>query len=596
MKKSLAIIVLFAFVALVVACGHDNRPATEGSATDIPSRLKDSILFTYGYNPSKALMLLDSVVEKGNITDYTAKLLRSIIYANSVIEHHLDSAWAISIELLQHDSVVNNPGEKENLFNQLINISRKREDFEQYLNWSIQKAELCKQEGEETELLRTEAEIGLVLTHLGQIDEGLTKIKHSAKLLDVSGSIDKMDAFIVVTKRLITVLEEQDRYSDVVPYALSILHRLDDYQSHPDDYADDSYRLPNVKVDRGRYVDFYRAQAYAYLVIANAQLGNRKQAYSYLDHLKETQYGSTPSAQNMLGPAYLLLGEYDKLMTIYETATKQMGTDTVNGPYVEMLRGRAVMADARGKLVDSRNFWRRYAELYRVLSDSLQKSKAHQYAAHYHAQEQQMELEKKDAELKRSKIYLIASAIIILLTLCFAIYFFRQRRKERQKNYIIVKQISEASKYKQEYEALVAARNEVKTMSDSPENVDMPSVYAKMTYEQLFSYISEVIIREKLFLDPYFDRRSVVARFQLTEKQVGAAFSKGSEYKSLPGFVREQRLLYACQLLREKPELSIKEVAAASAFSSQPRFTIDFKERFSFSPSEYREMALQKTS
>jgi len=590
MKKTLAKIVLFAFAAFIVACGTDNRPARQGAANDIPSHLEDSIMVAYGYNPGKALMLLDSVVEKGNITDYTAKLLRSIIYANSVIEQHLDSAWAISIELLQHDSVVNNPGQKENLLNQLINISRKRKDFEQYLKWSIQKAELCKQQGEETELLRTEAEIGLVLTHLGQTDEGLAKIQLSAKLLDVPGSVDKMDAFIVVTKRLITVLEEQNRYSDIIPSALSILHRLDDYQSHPDNYADDSYRLPNVKQDGGRYVDFSRAQAYAYLVIANAELGNREQAYLYLDYLKDTQYGSTPSAQRMLAPAYLLLGEYDKVKTIYDAAFKQMGTDTVNGTYAEMLRGLAVIADARGELVDSRDFWRRYAKLYSVLSDSLQESKAHQYAAHYHAQEQQMELEKKDAALKRSKIYLIASAIIILLTLCFAIYFFNQRRKEKQKNYIIVKQISEASKYKQEYESLVAERIEAQKASDAQADTDPPVAYAEMTNEELFSYISGVIVREKLFLDPYFDRKSVVARFHISEKLIGAAFSKGSEYKSLPGFVREQRLLYACQLLREKPELSIKEVAAASGFSNQPRFNMDFKERYSFSPSEYRQM------
>jgi len=288
------------------------------------------------------------------------------------------------------------------------------------------------------------------------------------------------------------------------------------------------------------------------------------------------------------------LGEYDKLTTTYDAVFKQMGIDTVNGNYVEMLRGQAIMADARGDVATGRNFWRRYAELYRVLNDSLQKSKAYQYAAHYHAQEQQMEIELKEEALRRMHMYIVVAVLLALLAVSFAFYFFYRGRIDRKKNMIIVNQISEAVKLNNLAENKSSGNSGVQgtgVEQQEPTSVELND----MSNEELYTYLSTVIIREQLFLNPSFDRQSVVTRFRITEKRVGAAFSKGSDYKSLPGFVREQRLLYACKLLHDNLEMSVKEVAAASGFSSQPRFNIDFKERFSFSPLEYRRLLSEKS-
>ncbi len=548
--------------------------------------LADSIMLTYGYNPEKALLMLDSAEQSGRLSEYPAKFFRGKILANSVVEQHLDSALAINMELLHHDSVVNDPAQQENVLNQLIDVSRKRHDDEQYLKWSLQKAELCRQQDEETELLRTEAEIGLVLTHLGQVEDGLAKLRYSVHKLDVPGSVDKMDAFIVVTKRLITALSEQHHQAEVVPLVLQMLKRLGDYEEHPGDYVEDSYRLPKNKEDRARYIDFCQGQAYGFLVNAYAEQGDRKQAYYYLDKISNTQYGATFSAQKLLCPAYLLLGEYDKLLETYDELIKQMGSDTVNVPYANVLHGWAVVADSHGQIVEGRDYWRRYAQLSKVLNDSINKSKVHQYAAHYHVQEQQMELELKEEELRRLNIYIAVAVLLAVLGISFALYFFYRRRIDNKKNKIIVNQISDSIRLKQ----INDDKNAKKISQDTSkiQATPTPGELNEMSNEELYSYLSSIIVKEKLYLNPYFDRQTVMNYFHLSERRVGAAFSKGSsEFKSLPGFVREQRLLYACKLLQERRELSFKEVAAAAGFSSQTRFNIDFKERFSFSPSEY---------
>ncbi len=593
MKKYTTYLVLFSVLFHCLACNNGKELESNNLDSESAISLADSILLTYGYNPEKALLMLDSAEQYGGLSEYHAKLFRGRILGNSVIEQHLDSALAINMELLHHDSVVSNPDQQENVLNHLIDVCRKRHDDEQYLKWSLQKAELCRHQGEETELLRTEAEIGLVLTHLGQVDEGLAKLKHSVQELDVPGSVDKMDAFIVATKRLITVMNEQHRQADVIPLVQRILRRLDDYQKHPETYAEDSYRLSGVKEDRDRYIDFSLGQAYGYLANTYAVLGDRKQAYYYLEKIANTRYGSTLSAQKMLCPANLTLGEYDKLLDTYGMMAQQMGADTVNIPYAEMLRGRAIVADSRGQIIEGRNYWRRFSELSKVLNDSIAKSKAYQYAAHYHAQEQQMELELKEEALRRMNIYIVVAVLLAILGISFAVYFFYRRKVDNRKNKIIVKQISDSIRLHQINDSKnVKADNQESTERQSaPTSVEI----SEMTNEELYAYMSSVIVKEKLYLDPYFDRQAVMKRFRLSEKRVGAAFSKGSsEYKSLPGFVREQRLLYACKLLQDRTELSFKEVAAASGFSSQTRFNIDFKERFSFSPSEFVQLLSKK--
>ena len=75
---------------------------------------------------------------------------------------------------------------------------------------------------------------------------------------------------------------------------------------------------------------------------------------------------------------------------------------------------------------------------------------------------------------------------------------------------------------------------------------------------------------------------------------MGAAFSQGSEFSSLSDFIRDCRLEYSCHLLTEHPELSIKEVAAQSGFQYASTYSTDFKNKYTMTPSEYRELQGRK--
>ena len=100
-----------------------------------------------------------------------------------------------------------------------------------------------------------------------------------------------------------------------------------------------------------------------------------------------------------------------------------------------------------------------------------------------------------------------------------------------------------------------------------------------------------MIRRERLFTNPNFGRQTLIDRFHLTERRIGSVFSYGG---SLPDFIRDLRIQYACQLLTEHPEMSISDIATASGFSGLSVFSREFKRKLEVTPSYYREQMASK--
>ena len=591
MRQILHIIYTCAVLLMLAGCGDGKSVRQLPHLGNTPYQ-QDTILMTYATNPERALTLLDSALLLGNISDYRGQVIRARIYSKSLAEQRLDSAIIICKDLLEHDSVRYKPAEQENILDLLIATSRAKPDYEQYLHWSTQKAGLCQQQGQETERWRTEADIGLVMTHLGQEDEGLAKLDEAISHLDAPGSIDRMDAFIVAVKRKINALNAQRRYEEVIPLAQRILDRLDHFESHIKDYAEDSYRLSwnDNPSERDRYLDFSRAQAWGFMAIAYSHTQNPPKgeeirylslAKKYLSLFDNSGYGKTFSARRMISPAQMALGMYDEALVTYDELERRMAGDTLNEDYAIILRSRAIAAREKRNFAEALGYQTRYADLSKAVSDSLHRSEAHDYAARYHAYEQQLEIQEKEAEAECSHIISIAVAVIALLAIAFAVYFFYQKRIVNEKNRGLVRLIDETIKYKERFLQL-------QTIMHRPSSKDQPAVELKsLSEEDLFQHLCEDIRENRLYLDPQFDRQAVCDRYNLSTVQVGSAFAQGSDYSSVADFIRDCRLEHA-RILLKTTDMKVAVVAAASGFSRPTTFNHDFKARFNLSPTEYR--------
>ena len=570
MRKYVHLIIIWIALLTFVGCRDDKTVRHLPHLGDTPYQ-SDSILVAYAFNPERALTLLDSALLLGNISDYRGQFIRAKIYSKSLMEQRQDSAILICKALLNHDSVRNEPREQENILDILIASARDKYDNEAYLRWATQKAELCQQQGEETERWRTEADIGLVMTFLGQVDEGLKKLDEAISNLDAPGSIDRMDAFVVACKRKINALDVLHRYDEIIPLGQRILDCLDHYEQHVKDYKEDSYRLSwsNHPNDRDRYLDFSRAQAWGFMAAAYAMINDKGKAKDYLTLFEQSGYGKTFAARRFIAHTQMALGMYDEALATYDEQERRMDTDTLNENYAVILRSRAIAARAKGSIAEAYDFLNRYATLSKVVSDSLHKSEAHDYAARYHAQEQQLEIQEKQEEAERSQIVSLAIAVIALLSIAFALYFFRQKRIVSEKNHALVRIINE---------------NASKILQTAP-NVQRPILNDQSS---IFNDIDVAIRSEQLYKDVNLQRQDICERFGISRHTLNDLLAEHADGLSFPQYVNNIRLEKALCLLRDEPTKTVSAISTEVGFTPA-NLREQFKRKYGMTPLEFRQ-------
>ena len=587
---------------LMMGCVQKHRVQHSPSPSDT-LYTESKALDMYGQNPQRALAIVDSAEFVGSLSQSRADMLRIKIMSETLEGNHLDSAIVLGEQLLLCQEATTDKAFRQDVLEALISASRLKENYELYLRTSTELADLCREQGLTTEALRNEAEVGLALTHLGQQEKGLAKIDGVMQALADKRHFNELDAYIVAAKRKYNILSGDARYAEAIDPCERIIGALNDYEQHPSDYHDGTYREPSDE-DRPGYIDFYRMQTYGFLANIHAHLHNKTAARHYLSLYNQSPFAKTFDSRKSIATTLCLLGDYAAMEAIYKDVERHLGSDTINAYYASMLLNRTQAALAQGRSAEAFRLHKRYDVVQDSIHERILVSKAHDYAARYHAQELQMALQKESAAKSRSTLMNIIISFAFCCALAFLFYFFHQRRLLKHKNRILVRQITEAMKYKEMYRNLpqvLSTEGNHETASVPAEEPAHPvltevDTTPQMTHEEgtaeeasaLFHRLSKVITDEQLFLDPTFDRQAAMERFHLSKERIGTAFAQGSDYASLAAFITACRLEYATRLLREQPTLTISQVATASGFSSTNHFGRAFKSTYGLSPTEYR--------
>lgn len=114
-------------------------------------------------------------------------------------------------------------------------------------------------------------------------------------------------------------------------------------------------------------------------------------------------------------------------------------------------------------------------------------------------------------------------AVIALLAIGFAVYFFYQKRIVNEKNRGLVRLIDETIKYKERFQQLQT----VVRRPSSKDQATAPAELKSLSDEGLFQHLCEDIRENQLYLDTQFDRQAVCDRYNLSIAQVGNAFAQG---------------------------------------------------------------------
>lgn len=527
-------------------------------------------------DPERALLLIDSARLAGNLSDVRADIQRARVYGRSHAEIRTDSAILIGERLMLHDSVNADYDLQIDVLEILLDAYRLERDYEQALHWATRLSDVYREHGMRHLLSYSNAEIGALMVRIGQQQEGLARIDSAVRQLAGHRHYTEMNLALLSLKRKADVAAEIGRYQETADAAQQMLGMLDDFEQHPADYYDQGNTYSGITVEeRPRYIDFYRSRAYSFLALAAASQHQPQQAIHYLDLYGQTDASQTLHGRYVTTPILYRLGRYDRMLAIYNEVEQSMADDTLNANYAEILRGRAEAAELQGRSVAANGYWRRYADLSQQLSDSLLRGKAQLFAARYHAQEQQREIEQQRAGKRFAGTISIAIGSLALLILVFALYAFRQWRITLERNRILAQQITEAVEYKEKYR--------------ESEKLNSSLNFTEISDEQLFSCLRDLIENERLFLHPDFGRQTLINRTGLSKERIGAAFAQGSDSVSLPAYVRELRLDYAIRLMNGQPDLTIEQVCQASGFTSADTFTRNFRAKYGMTPTAYKQ-------
>lgn len=566
------ILIFYCGILTIIGCSRSFKaPAHLPQSSDSLYTAR-AALKVYGTQPEKALAIIDSALAIGNVSPFRAQFVRAKIYANSLEGFQRDQAIALCEELLDHDStqVVDKATtvNRNDVLDVMMDACRKNKDDEKWLRYAIERAGLCRDQGMETESLRMEAEIGAAMVRVGRREEGMIKLEQVIGALEKGApSVDRMDASIVARKRRIVVLDKAGRYQDIISDAQAILDKLEDYQSRPSAYAEDSFRLRPDGQAHTRYCDFYRAQAHSYLATAYCMLTppDYAKAREYARLVEESAYGKTFSGRWSLAHIWKALGQWDKLLAVDDEAEHKLGDDTLNTDYATILKDRADAAKVKGQLPQALSYMGRYSQLQEQLNEQRLQTEAQEYAARYHALEQEKKIREAEADSARKDAIITIVAILLILLTTFTVYSVHQRRAIGEKNRALVRMIGELNS----------------TRKDAQADAAKPA-------KELFELIDGVIRKEKLYTNINLQRQDIVDRFDISRHYLNDLFSAYANGQSFPAYINEMRMQDALQMLENESEMSIGLIAEAVGFTPA-NFREQFKKKFGMTPAEYRQ-------
>ena len=564
-------IVFIVLTVLMLGCAGASDEGRGEDYAPMPSDMAQAIeaaMNAYAMQPERALQIIDSVEDAGIFSDFRADVLRAKVYAWTCDDMHLDSAILIGERLMFHDSVMANTGLQEEVLETLLYSCRMKKDDEQALNWAMQLGDLYRSRGEETEALRTDAEIGVFLIRIGQQEEGLAKIDTVIHLLEGKRKFNELDASIIALKRKAEICNEKGLYDDMIPAAQCMLDLLDDYEQHPADFHDGTIREPSDAI-RPDYIDFYRGKAYAYMAAAYSSLelpDARRKAKEYLALYDQTAASQGVSGRSMITPTLRKLGEYDRMLAIFDEVERQLGTDTLNANYAEILLGRAEAAEAQGRHAEANGYWKRHAALNELLTERLLQSKAHLYAARYHAREQQREIERHAMQNRLKNRIILTMLFALMIAILFSIYTLYQKRMLAEKNAAMVKLIDEKEEQNQ-------------FLSNPEEELEEDlTLFRQMDYR---------IRAERLYGDQGVQRNELAEALGMRRETINQLLNKYAGGISIPAYLNEIRLSEACRMLREEPDVTVSAIADQVGLTLRNLQRL-FREQYGMSPSEYR--------
>ena len=479
---------------------------------------------------------------------------------------HFRDAYDLYLQLLDNKEAKADPEKMLNVMNSLCMTSESSGHKAEQTQWLQQLLDLARQENNAYYQSLALLSMGKRLFYEGDQQQG---IKYVSDAIDMAAETDQKTTDHLVHSHLIVLAGLYDGIKDY------------------DNALKTDERNLQLTMDGTRWGDapdqqfIDRRMALAKMALVLAKMGNLQRADSVYNAWKAVQYEGNHTRDYFIVDYLRKSGRYQETIPVYNQLIQQVREhgDTLGEIMNTAKWGLAWVYKKMGNYQQATELYSQVVDIQDTLKNRKARKNAQELAAAYHAQEQELALEHEKSANTRNRLIIIIVLAVLLGVAVYTYTVVRQKRIINLKNQSLVAQISEAMKYKDLYKEEMAKRN------TAPNDI---SDLNTLTDEQLFQYVNDVVVRERLFLDSRFDRQTIMDRFQLSKERVGAIFAKGSQYAKLTDYTQELRLEYSTMLLTNNPDKSISQVADESGFGSYSYYCKCFRQRFGMTPSEFR--------
>lgn len=598
--KNIYIYIIGIFILLAMTmtsgCGSDeSRPAVADSINSV--EYLNSITID---NPERALALLDTAEQKKLMSEFDIARLRCLAYHNGLSDYK--NALRYGLE------AYNMPESRQDaeIFLSLLEVIA--DDYYQNGNYE-ESVRMCTQglKLASDSLLRTQeanfdVSLAMNLWELGRKDETYLKLSKAADILEKEAAKDHLyktaDDYVYSLGVYLQSLCSDRRYRE----AIAMLPRYEQAMNCLESKDD----IPDG------LVDMRRASAYAAFAYMLALEGDNSKADELYSKLLETDYFKAPDGGQLIVPYLLARKRYAEALSYLQDEKEywQANADTLSYDYIDFhLKLEQEAFTGLNKTAEAL----RVANTIQEMSDTLrvrdQSAKALELAEIYKTQKQALQLEQQSASILIRNIIIGSALVFLILAVVFIIRILRYNKTINNKNKVMVKTIDELIGYKEDLferqEEVIQLRKEldeaknktdieaqltetVENNEESASSETLEKSESQLTEgdKTLYIRMSHEIQSRRLYLNPDFSRKELMAEFKISANKFAVLFKEfaGCTFSQ---YIQNCRLDYAVKLMRENPKWNF-EAIAKEAQMSNGAFYSHFKRRFGMSPSDFR--------
>lgn len=530
------------------------------SSGDSPTVAADSIYSIEHINhicptqPERALALLDTAEQRGLMSQIDIDGMRAMVYQNTFEQSNIAMIYAkraFSGAEMQGDSALMIKSLK--MLTALSTKSSRYIDAMKYANEGARIANLTNDIEANAYFLQF---VGNTKGDMGDINEAITYLERSADLyrhiLTQQSNWKTYDNLFYGYLTEANILLPRKRYDE----ALEALQRADAVLA-------DMAKCDDIA---GVVVDERTAEISALYTILYQGMGNKALAREYFDKLNATSFGQSPRGYD-LALGYLIADrQYDEALRRLEIEKRLWveARDTISEYYINtLLTNEMTCYEGKGDIAGALQ----RAKEIKSLSDSLHvredATRLAEQSTLYHINDIEMQLVESEQRYERIKwIVLIAilSIVFVALTVCGIIYFRRVIRRKDKATAAIINE-------------LTIKNEEARQVPDD-------------TQITLFNKLNDIIVADKLFLQPGFTRFQAASLINIQPRQLSSLFKQYAD--GFPDYINRLRLDHAVLLLKTKPNYTIEAIATECGFQSRQTFHRLFVERFGMTPTDFR--------